>query len=98
MANANLTSAKKAKNDEFYTQFADIQKEMEAYLEYDSDTFRGKVVYCNCDDPFESAFFRYFVLHFDELGLAGLTSTCYAGSSMAWREYPLDGGTGAYRR
>jgi hypothetical protein len=57
MANNNLGAAKKAKNDEFYTQYSDIQKEIEAYLEYDFDTFRGKVVYCNCDDPFESNFF-----------------------------------------
>ena len=54
MANKNLTSAKKAKNDEFYTQFSDIQKEVESYLEYDPNTFKGKVVYSNCDDPFES--------------------------------------------
>jgi len=59
MANSNLSSAKNAKNDEFYTQYGDIQKEIEAYLEYNSDVFRGKVVYCNCDDPFESNFFRY---------------------------------------
>ena len=56
MANSNLTKAKNAKNDEFYTQYPDIQKEIEAYLEFDPDTFRGKVVYSNCDDPFESNF------------------------------------------
>ena len=59
MANKTLNTAKKAKNDEFYTQYIDIQKEVEAYLEFDPDTFRGKVVYCNCDDPFESNFFKY---------------------------------------
>jgi len=75
MANKNLTSAKKAKNDEFYTQFGDIQKEIEAYLEYNPDVFRGKVVYCNCDDPFESNFFRYFVLNFKKLGLKQLVTT-----------------------
>jgi hypothetical protein len=69
MANSNLTKAKKAKNDEFYTQFSDIQKEVESYLEYDPYTFKGKVVYSNCDDPFESNFFRYFVLNFKKLGL-----------------------------
>jgi hypothetical protein len=53
-SNQGLSNAKKAKQDEFYTQYVDIQKEVEAYLEFDSDTFRGKVVYCNCDDPFES--------------------------------------------
>jgi len=83
MANTNLTSAKKAKNDEFYTQFPDIQKEMEAYLEYDPDTFRGKVVYCNCDDPFESNFFRYFVLNFNRLGLKQLITTSYKPSPIA---------------
>ena len=61
MANSNLVNAKKAKNDEFYTQYSDIQKEIEAYLEYDPKVFRDKVVYCNCDDPYESNFFRYFV-------------------------------------
>jgi len=50
-------------------QYADIQKEIEAYLEYDPETFKGKVVYCNCDDPYESNFFRYFVLNFKKLGL-----------------------------
>ena len=72
MANKNLTSAKRAKNDEFYTQYADIQKEIEAYLEFDANVFRGKVVYCNCDDPYESNFFRYFVLNFNKLGLKQL--------------------------
>jgi len=55
--NRNLAAAKAAKQDEFYTQYVDIQKEVEAYLEFVPDTFRGKVVYCNCDDPFESNFF-----------------------------------------
>lgn len=82
MANNNLTSAKKAKNDEFYTQYHDIQKEIEAYIEYDPDVFRGKVVYCNCDDPFESNFFRYFANKFNELGLKKLITTSYAGSSI----------------
>lgn len=91
MANSNLTSAKKAKNDEFYTQFADIQKEIEAYLEYDQDTFRGKVVYCNCDDPFESNFFRYFVLNFDRLGLKQLITTSYRPSPVANTQLALIG-------
>lgn len=91
MANSNLTSAKKAKNDEFYTQFADIQKEIEAYLEYDADTFRGKVVYCNCDDPFESNFFRYFVLNFERLGLKQLTTTSYKPSPVANTQLSLLG-------
>lgn len=75
MANKNLTSAKRAKSDEFYTQFSDIQKEVESYLEYNPDTFKDKTVYCNCDDPFESNFFRYFVLNFKRLGLKSLITT-----------------------
>lgn len=89
MANHSLTSAKKAKNDEFYTQFADIQKEIEAYLEYDKDTFKGKAVYCNCDDPFESNFFRYFVLNFKRLGLKRLITTSYKPSPIANTELIL---------
>lgn len=91
MANSNLTKAKKAKNDEFYTQFADIQKEIEAYLEYDADTFRDKVVYCNCDDPFESNFFRYFVLNFNRLGLKQLITTSYKPSPVANTQLSLIG-------
>jgi len=83
MANKNLTSAKRAKNDEFYTQFGDIQKVIEAYLDYDPDVFRGKVVYCNCDDPYESNFFRYFVLNFKKLGLKQLITTSYKPSPIA---------------
>jgi len=83
MANSNLFNAKRAKNDEFYTQYGDIQKEIEAYLEYNSDVFRSKVVYCNCDDPFESNFFRYFVLNFEKLGLKQLITTSYKPSPVA---------------
>ena len=89
MANKNLTSAKRAKNDEFYTQYADIQKEIAAYLEYDYDVFRGKVVYCNCDDPFESNFFRYFVLNFKKLGLRQLITTSYKPSPIACTQLEL---------
>ena len=71
MANANLTNAKKAKNDEFYTQLTDIEKEMRHYKEF----FKGKVVYCNCDDARESNFFKYFSLNFEHLGLKKLIST-----------------------
>jgi len=56
MANSNLTKAKKAKNDEFYTQWADIEKEVNAYLEYDPNVFAGKTILCPCDDPYESNF------------------------------------------
>ena len=91
MANSNLTNAKKAKNDEFYTQFSDIQKEIEAYLEFDPHVFRGKVVYCNCDDPYESNFFRYFVLKFNELGLKQLITTSYKPSPIANTQLGLFG-------
>lgn len=91
MANKSLRSAKDAKADEFYTQFSDIQKEVEAYLEYDPDTFKGKVVYSNCDDPFESNFFRYFVLNFNRLGLKRLITTSYKPSSIANTQLGLFG-------
>lgn len=91
MANSNLTQAKKAKNDEFYTQFPDIQKEIEAYLEYDPDRFKGKVVYSNCDDPFESNFFRYFVLNFKRLGLKQYIATSYKPSPVANTQLALFG-------
>ena len=91
MANKSLRAAKNAKNDEFYTQFSDIQKEIEAYLEYDSDVFRGKVVYSNCDDPFESNFFRYFALNFNSLGLKQLITTSYKPSPIANTQLGLFG-------
>src|SRR6266568_2462025 len=91
MANKNLTNAKKAKNDEFYTQFSDIQKEVESYLEYNPNTFNGKVVYSNCDDPFESNFFRYFVLNFNKLGLKQLITTSYKPSPIANSQLGLFG-------
>lgn len=81
--NRSLSAAKAAKQDEFYTQYVDIQKEVEAYLEFDPDTFRDKVVYCNCDDPFESNFFKYFAANFNKLGLKTLITTSYDGSPIA---------------
>lgn len=81
--NQNLAAAKSAKQDEFYTQYVDIQKEVEAYLEFDPDAFRGKVVYCNCDDPFESNFFKYFAAGFNRLGLRKLITTSFQGSPIA---------------
>ena len=87
----NLTNAKRAKNDEFYTQFIDIQKEIERYLDYNPNTFRAKVVYCNCDDPFESNFFRYFVLNFNKLGLKQLITTSYKPSPVANTQLGLFG-------
>jgi hypothetical protein len=91
VVNKNLANAKRAKNDEFYTQFGDIQKEIEAYLEYDPDVFRSKVVYCNCDDPFESNFFRYFVLNFNKLDLKQLITTSYKPSFIANTQLELFG-------
>jgi len=82
MANKNLTNAKRVKNDEFYTQNQDIQKEVEKYVEYNPNVFRGKVVYCNCDDPFESNFFKYFANKFKSYGLKKLITTSYAGSPI----------------
>lgn len=87
----NLKKARKAKNDEFYTQYIDIQKEIEKYLDYNPDTFRNKVVYCNCDDPFESNFFRYFVLNFNKLGLKQLITTSYKPSPVANTQLALFG-------
>lgn len=81
--NRSLSAAKAAKQDEFYTQYVDIQKEVEAYLEFDPNTFRGKIVYCNCDDPFESNFFKYFAANFNKLGLKKLICTSYDGSPLA---------------
>jgi hypothetical protein len=81
--NQGLAAAKVAKQDEFYTQYVDIQKEIEAYLEFDPETFRGKIVYCNCDDPFESNFFKYFAANFKKLGLKKLVTTSYDGSPIA---------------
>lgn len=91
MANKNLTDAKLAKNDEFYTQYNDIQKEIEAYLEFDVNAFRNKTVYCNCDDPYESNFFRYFVLNFKKLGLKQLITTSYKPSPIANTQMELFG-------
>jgi hypothetical protein len=81
--NRTLANAKVAKQDEFYTQYDDIQREVEAYLEYDPDAFRDKVVYCNCDDPYESNFFKYFAANFNRLGLRRLITTSYDGSPIA---------------
>jgi hypothetical protein len=81
--NQGLGAAKAAKQDEFYTQYIDIEKEVEAYLEFDADIFRGKVVYCNCDDPLESNFFKYFAANFNKLGLKKLITTSYDGSPIA---------------
>lgn len=101
MGNSQLSAAKKAKNDEFYTRMTDIEHELVHY----KDHFKGKVVLCNCDDPFESNFFKYFALNFKRLGLKKLIATCYSGSPIAGGEYQpslfdddVDEDTGRHRR
>ena len=85
MANRNLKEAKAAKNDEFYTQFHDIEIEMNAYLEYDPNVFKGKTILLPCDDPEWSNFTRFFAAKFDELGLKKLISTSYAPDSKKYK-------------
>lgn len=83
--NRNLQNANKNKQDEFYTQLVDIEKELRHY----KDHFKNKTVFCNCDDPFESNFFKYFAMNFNFLGLKKLLATCYDGSPIAGDELPL---------
>jgi hypothetical protein len=78
MDNKNLHNAKMAKNDEFYTQYTDIQKEVDAYLEYNPNVFRDKTILLPCDDPEWSNFTKFFVQNFEKFGLKKLISTCYA--------------------
>ena len=81
--NSSLTKANKAKNDEFYTQLADIESELKHYRRH----FAGKTVFCNCDDPYESNFFKYFAMNFNYLGLKKLIATCYMGSPVAGEQF-----------
>lgn len=83
--NEALGNAAKAKKDEFYTQLSDIEKEMRYYKKH----FKGKTVFCNCDDPFESKFFEYFVKKFNSLGLKKLIATCYTGSPIMGKQLSL---------
>ncbi len=85
MANKHLNAAKVAKKDEFYTQLSDIERELQHYWQH----FCGKVVLCNCDDPYESNFFKYFALRFNQLGLRKLICTCYNGSPVTGNELAL---------
>ena len=85
MANKSLGRAKKAKNDEFYTQLVDVEKELRHYV----DKFRGKVILCNCDDPYESNFFKYFAMNFNHLGLKKLIATSYDPSPIAGSQLSL---------
>ena len=82
---ANLQKAQKAKKDEFYTQLIDIENELKHYRKH----FKDKIVLCNCDDPFESNFFKYFAMNFNFFGLKKLIATCYDGSPIAGDELPL---------
>src|SRR3990167_6112749 len=83
--NTGLKKAGIAKKDEFYTQLVDIEKEVKHY----KNQFRGKVVYCNCDDPFESNFFKYFAANFNALRLKKLITTSYVKSPIVGRQIPL---------
>ncbi|MBQ8013029.1 MAG: hypothetical protein IJ257_01350, partial [Treponema sp.] len=83
--NKDLNQAKAQKNDEFYTQLSDIENEMRHYRAH----FKGKTVFCNCDDPYESNFFKYFAIYFNSLGLKKLIATCYRGSPISYTELPL---------
>ena len=85
MPNLNLTQAKKAKNDEFYTQYHDIEKEIAAYLEYNPDVFRGKTILLPCDDPEWSNFTKFFAQNFERFGLKKLISTSYATDSKNYQ-------------
>lgn len=85
MAGNTLNAARVARKDEFYTQMGDISKELKFYKPY----FKNKVVLCNCDDPYESNFFKYFALNFNSFGLKKLIATCYNGSPIAGDELPL---------
>ena len=83
--NASLTQANKAKQDEFYTQLSDIERELSHYKSH----FENKTVFCNCDDPYESNFFKYFAMNFNELKLKKLITTCYSGSSIVTEQLSL---------
>lgn len=83
--NASLRKADKAKNDEFYTRLEDIEKELSHYKAY----FKGKTVFCNCDDPYESNFFKYFAMNFNFLGLKKLIATCYDSSPVVGEQLSL---------
>ena len=85
MANSNLTKAKNAKNDEFYTQYHDIEKEITAYLEFNPNVFHGKTILLPCDDPEWSNFTKFFAQNFERFGLKKLISTSYAPDSKNYK-------------
>jgi len=82
MANDKLKRAKAQKNDEFYTQLEDIENELRYYKKH----FKGKTIFCNCDDPYESNFFKYFAMNFNYLELKKLIATCYATSPVMYTQ------------
>lgn len=84
-SNKNLGKAKGAKKDEFYTQLSDIENELRHYKAH----FKGKTVFCNCDDPYESNFFKYFAMNFNYLGLKKLIATCYVSSPIMYTQLAL---------
>lgn len=85
--NSNLHMSRSDKADEFYTQLSLIESELKHYKTH----FRGKTVLCNCDDPFESNFFKYFAMNFNSLGLKKLIATCYASSPIVYTQLNLFG-------
>jgi hypothetical protein len=85
--NENLSKANKAKKDEFYTQLVDIENELRHYKAF----FKDKIVFCNCDDPFESNFVKYFAMNFNTLGLKKLIATCYATSPVMYSQLTFFG-------
>lgn len=85
--NHNLRAASKAKKDEFYTQLVDIELELKNY----KDKFKDKVIFCNCDDPYESNFFKYFAMNFNHLGLKKIIATCYDSSPMSYTQFSFLG-------
>jgi len=87
MANKNLSNAKTGKNDEFYTQYNDIQCEVNAYIEYDPNVFRGKTILLPCDDPEWSNFTKFFAQNFEQFGIKKLISTSYAVEAKAINEW-----------
>ncbi|MBD3879419.1 MAG: modification methylase, partial [Quinella sp. 1Q5] len=85
--NKNLNAASRAKKEEFYTQIRDIENELWHYQKF----FEGKTVLCNCDDPYDSDFFKYFMIYFNQLGLRKVIATCYAGSPIVQTELDFFG-------
>lgn len=87
MSNSNLQMSRAGKTDEFYTQLSTIEEELRHYRKY----FKNKIVFCNCDDPYESNFFKYFALNFNTLGLKKLITTCYATSPIIYTQLNIFG-------